>query len=124
MKDERGFYWLSKAWYGDANLRGADCDDEIMVGLYTEEGGSSGEFAIRWIPLSERSVPRLMAFEDSWAVLWEFRDLLEMLAALNGSNPTPEDIAELLIGLGFKDNTPRKHKDENPVCPTCGRRAS
>lgn len=110
MKDhsecKRKFIQLSKAWYADANLRGSDIVDEIMVGFYHPGGGTTGEFAIRWTVLGGSSTPMICSFEDSWSALWEFRDLLEKLSELDGDNPSPDEIAELLSSLGIENDTP------------------
>jgi len=105
---ERRFVQLSKAWYGDANLRRTDIIDEIMIGFYHPEGGTTGEFAIRWYTIGGESTPMLSAYEDSWSALWQFGDLLEKLSELNGLNPSPERIVNLLIELGIKNDTPIK----------------
>ena len=42
VKSKKGFYWSSKAWYGPSqNLH------EVSFGLYSNEGGTEGECAMR-----------------------------------------------------------------------------
>lgn len=79
-----------------------------MIGLYHEsDGGTFGEFCIRWIPLSQRLAPQLQVFGDAWLVLFsEFQDLLVALAELDGTDPSEEEIADLLVKLGLADRTP------------------
>ena len=83
--DVRQFRWLSQAWYGEANLgRQRRLVDEIMIGMYSPEGGTSGEFAIRWTDLGGKPVPMLCAFDDSWSALQHFGDVLAKLAEVDG----------------------------------------
>lgn len=88
----------------------------ITIGLYTPDGWS-GEFEILWDhktwddpsleePNAE-SVPRLCAFEEGWSALVHCQDLLEGLAAMNGTTPSRERIIELLQRLNFEDRTNR-----------------
>ena len=101
-----GFHWLSRAWYSDTMLRDAEFEDEVMVGFYSEDGGTDGEFAVRWFDLGLSGLtPQVQAFDDSWAAMWERRDLLESLAAKDNQNITPEELVEILVTLGFQDLT-------------------
>lgn len=115
----KGFYWLSKSHYGPANLgRDPDLKDELMIGNYCEDGGTTGEFAIRWFLLSGRITPRLEAWDDSWMVLSGFTALIDQLGKFDSDRPEPEDVVELLKSLGFKDLT--KYAPPVRVCPKCG----
>ena len=112
---ERQFMQLSRAWYGKESLKISDYVDEIMIGFYPKGGGTTGEFAIRWIIIGEHIVPQLQSFDDSWSALWEFRDLLEKLAEIDNKKTSPKEICNLLTGLGITDATPTKnpyHKKE------------
>ena len=60
--DIKGFTQLSKAWYGDVNLRNAKYDDQIMVGFYCKDGRASGEFSVEWSTLGGKSTPLLSIF--------------------------------------------------------------
>lgn len=115
MKDhsdcKRQFIQLSRAWYGPAKLRLDDTDDtidEITIGLYDNEGGTTGEFAIEWVKLAGREVPKLCAYDDSWSALFKFKDILRRMAELDDSNPTPKQICSLLESCGVEDVTPVK----------------
>lgn len=48
--DIRGFSILSEAYYAKVCMP-ADAIDEIMIGMYCRDGGTSGEFAVRWYRL-------------------------------------------------------------------------
>lgn len=105
----RGFSHLSKAWYGKSCLAAyetCDCVDEIMVGMYSEGGGTTGEFGIRWSVLDGKFVPQLQVYSDAFEVLvHQFTDLLAVLVSMDGTDPTPEQISAHLIRLGVKDLT-------------------
>jgi hypothetical protein len=108
--DERRFSIMSQSWHVDSNMdpaRRAAGEDEIMLGFYSPDGGTSGEFAIRWEQLSGKIVARLKAYEDSWSALAHFSDVLEKLAELDGTNPGIEAVAEVLKSCGVIDATPR-----------------
>ena len=103
---ERGFTQLSKAWYGPANLTNPKMLDSIMVGFYAPEGDTSGEFEIVWEKLSSGWAPRLNAFDDGWSALFNFGDMLESMADIDGKNVDPDEFASLLEELGIKNMTP------------------
>ena len=44
----RGFYHLSEAWYGPANISRSDFSDEVIFGSYHTDGGCKGEMTMRW----------------------------------------------------------------------------
>lgn len=112
MKDhtecKRKFINLSRAWYGDANLRGSEVLDEITIGFYHPDGGTTGEFTIRWIELGGEITPMLCSYDDSWDALWQFRDVLKKMVAKDGENPSPTEMCELLESCGIEDATPTK----------------
>lgn len=83
-----------------------DVVDEVMVGFYEPEGGTAGEFAVRWrsIGLPEPT-PSLEVFDDAWAALARMPELVHALAQYDGQNITPEALCRLLLELGFKDFT-------------------
>ena len=104
---KRGFTVLSKSWYADACLDGVDHVDEIKFGLYNDNGDSgsdcAGEMAMKWHKTP--AAPRLEAFDDSWAVLATFTDVIKAMGRKNDLNITPDQFAEILVGLGFEDRT-------------------
>ena len=103
---KRQFIQLSRAWYAGANLRGGEVIDEITMGFYHKDGGTTGEFTIRWIELSGSETPMLCCFDGSWHAMWQFRDVLEKMAEIDGTNPTPNEICRILVSCGVADNTP------------------
>lgn len=112
MKDHvgcfRGFTHYNEAWYAQTVKLGAGILDEIHIGFYSPEGGTTGEFTVEWIELSGREVPRLRVFDDAWDVLARMSDLLGRMADLDNQNVTPQAFCKLLLELGFEDRTARK----------------
>lgn len=107
---KRGFTHLSASWYGKSCLARADYVDHVMIGFYHPEGGTAGEFSIRWMILSGKVTPRLEAFDDAWHALYEFRDVLAKLAEHDGEDMSPEAICSLLIECGVEDMTQRREE--------------
>ena len=105
---KRQFIQLSRAWYAEANLRDVDYSDKITIGFYHPEGGTTGEFEISFSELGGRTVPKLIAFDDSWSALFNFGDLIEKMADIDDRCISPEKFCELLKSLGIEDNTPEE----------------
>jgi len=97
----RGYHRSTKAFY--ANVMGDRID--VMIGMYHPEGGTSGEFKIEWEQLDGKRTPRLKSFDDSWNVLWMFKDLLEKMANIDSEDISEEDFCKLLDSLKIKDLT-------------------
>ena len=108
---KKQFIHLARAWYGDANgvQRSGEPGDNISIGFDHPDGGTTGEFSIEWVDLGRDVCPQLKVFDDGWSALWEFRDVLEKMAALDGTNPSPEIICKLLESCGIEDTTPVKN---------------
>jgi hypothetical protein len=102
----RGFYQLSRAWYAAANIT-EDCTEVFNVGIFwvRPDDGTTGEFSIRRMRVGAKECWRLEVFDDAWAVLTEFTDLVAALAQL-GDKASAEDIRKTLVGLGIEDLTP------------------
>ena len=109
MNMEKGFYWTSRAYYAKALPRlDEKYDDEIMIGRLSEHDGCEYEFAIRWVALGGKSVPYLEMFQDAFLAINDMPELMQALAALHETYPQPQEIFDLLIGLGYKDFTKYK----------------
>ena len=98
---KRGFIWSSRAWYAEA----ADCKHEISFGMYARGGGTTGEMHVKWHQVGGKWVPRLECFDDAWAALSTFGDLLKEMGLLDNVTPTEERFVEMLKRCGFKDMT-------------------
>lgn len=103
---------LSKTHETEPNVIG-----EFGVGFCTPDGGTAGEFAIRFF-LLDGVAARLEAFGDSWKVLAE-SGLVDALAALDGQPQGPDEVRALLLGLGYEDKTARLRGVRPAYCPTC-----
>ena len=104
----RQFIHTGMAWYADSSLNNSRVTDEVMIGMYHEDGGTTGEFAVRWSELGGKSVPMLCVFDDAWDAMLMFQDVLEAMANVDNQNVTPEQFCQLLLQCGIEDTTPRQ----------------
>lgn len=89
---------------------------EVVVSLDDPDGGTHGEFKVRWYEFSHGDfAARLEAFTDAWAVLRD-GDLLGIMRGLD--NPTPNQFMDRLRAAGYTDRTAALSSPSNP-CPTC-----
>jgi len=109
---KRAYIRSSKAYYAILpNER-----ERVMVGMYHPEGGTSGEFEFEWILLDGKKCARLNAFEDSWASLWLFKDLLEKMSEIDSEGIQEPEFCQLLNILGIIDITEYEHGcPKNPI---------
>ncbi len=98
---KRGFTRLSASWCGKACLADGENADELRIGFYRPDGGTTGEFAIRWTHLGRKITPILEAFDDAWHALYEYRDVLAKLAEHDSEDMPPEAICALLVDPGI-----------------------
>ncbi len=104
---KRGFNHLSAAWYGKECLNDNETVDKVIIGFYHPEGGTTGEFSIRWMSLSGKVTPLLEVFDDAWHALYEFRDVLAKLAEHDSEDMPPAVLCALLVECGIEDMTQR-----------------
>lgn len=114
MKNHEGctrqFTILSQSHYAHASLTPEQIrqgEDEIVLGFYHPEGGTTGEFQINWERLAGKLTPQLHAWNDSWSALVNFKDVLQKLAELDGTDPSVATVVEILKGCGVRDATSR-----------------
>ncbi len=105
---KRGFYHVSKAWYADSALKGREYTDEVIFGLYCDQGGTTGEMGVRWGDLENKNTPKLHCFDDAWAVLAGFKDVIDEMGKVDDQNIKPEEFCVILLKCGFEDLTPVK----------------
>ena len=110
---ERGFTIRSETWYGK-HMNEPDTVDEIMVGMYHPDGGTTGEFSIFWTILGNKPKPCMKVFDDAWNALSRFSDLLAWMASVDGTNASPQETAEALRSIGVKDLTKRSNPRTSP----------
>ena len=108
--DVRQYRILSESWYADANMRNAEYTEEILFGMYCPEGGTSGEFSIRWIPLGGESSPVLTAFGDAWSAMAQFPELLQQMVEWDSRKVSPAMVKEWLKTTTIEDATERSDR--------------
>jgi hypothetical protein len=118
----RGFTIHSQTWYGKCTHAHVPPSDrrqveEIMIGMYHPDGGTSGEFGVRWLDIGTKlPEPRLEVFSDGWsALVTQFGDLLARLARLDGESIQPDEFAAMLRELGIIDRTERVRPPSTPA---------
>ncbi len=104
----RAFTHLSRSWYGETCLAGQKYLDEVMFGMYDEDGGTTGEMSVKWYDLGRKRTPRLECFDDSWEILSGMKDVLDEMAKVDSEDIAPEKFCKILLSCGFKDMTEEK----------------
>lgn len=113
----RQFIHTNRAWYGPTRLASGRVIDEITIGMYHPEGGTTGEFAIRWVELGRSIVPMLCAFDDAWSSLSMFNDVLDKMASVDDQYISPDDFCKMLVSCGVEDATPTENPNPTPTTP-------
>jgi len=105
----RQFIVTSQAWYTEyVPQDGQPGEDKIYLGLCPPEGRNlTGEFVINWEMVGQELTPRLQVFCGSWSSLLHFQDVITELAKLDGTDPSVEQVVELLTRCGVIDATER-----------------
>ena len=108
-KPVRGFTIFTESTFAASVPIGPGCAEEITIGLYHADGGTTGEFSVCWLKIGDKIFPRLEAHTDSWSALLLFADVLKTVGATSHSNPiTPREFVATLTQLGVVDLTVRK----------------
>ena len=105
--DIRGYSLLSEAYYGKGILSMGVVVDEVTIGMYCPDGGTSGEFCVQWVVLCGKVTPQLTAFDDSWSALAMFSDVMAKMAKVDSDDISPKQFCALLDSCGVVDRTPR-----------------
>jgi hypothetical protein len=98
----KAFIVCHEEWYSGSM---SSQSPTIMIGDYPSDGGTRGEFAIRWHDIGGSPSPRLEVFDDSWLVFLAMPDMIGLLLL---NCPTPDDVKRYLLNCGFEDITSRK----------------
>lgn len=102
---KRGYIRSHLAWYAKANHIVLP---ELNIGMFgsDDEGGTSGEFTIKWIDLNGQLCANLSVFEDAWSAIFDkYKDLLKELAKVDGKNIQEPELVAILDKLGIEDIT-------------------
>lgn len=106
---KRGFHHFSQAWYSKPIFKNGDrIIDGINIGFYATD--ISGEFSIYWMNLNGKVRLFLECDNWGWDALFQFKDVLEKMAEVDGKDISPLEFCELLKGCGIEDMTRRKEK--------------
>lgn len=101
---KRKFIQISKSWYAKTALR--DSEEDFTIGVYHDEGGTIGEFNVKWHALNNKLSPKLHAWDDSWMVLSTyFQDLLRTMGEIDSDDIAPDEFAKKLEELGIENAT-------------------
>ena len=107
----RSFYQHSRSYYRDSSPLSPGMTDNIMVSVRgTGDDGLavSGEFGIDWVDLGGGPSARIEAFHDSIAAMnccGDFLYALEKACEGRKDSPTPDEVRDILEGLGYGDVT-------------------
>lgn len=102
----KGFTQLSKAYYGEREIKEADYEDEIVFGFYSSnEPTTTGEMSVQWVRLKEKLEPKLIIFSDAWNALANLQELINLLGEHDSESSTPEQFRQFLLECGFVDMT-------------------
>lgn len=114
-EDFWGFTCFSRQSYADKIS--LECEDEIMLGVYSKGGGCTCEMAIRWHKLSiDICAPRIECFDEAWAILYApiFTRFLNLLMESHRQNLRPDEMSRALIFSGFIDLSDQPLPDDLP----------
>lgn len=104
-KLKRGFYQLSKSWYANVFLKdNSNLIDDVMIGLFSKDGGTDAEFKVEWTLLADDIAVQLKVFDDAWRILPQFQDLLNWMSSLQ-REPTPIEFVQKLEKLEIENLT-------------------
>lgn len=112
MKDDddaqpgRGYVHTNAAWYADAVLA-PNHPGEVLFGMYHADGSTAGEMGMEWSMPNDRYIPALHVYDDAWAVLAGFADVLAYLASVANQHIGPAAFCAALTERGFADLTER-----------------
>lgn len=95
----RQFSQISRAWYGENVLALNQTLEELNIGMYADDGSTTGEFSIKW---SEKCL-QLILYSDP-GLLSLFSDIWEKLNELK-ETPTPDQVVSVLKECGVGDRT-------------------
>lgn len=98
----RGYHRSSKAWYAKAEE-----PVEVMFGMYTEDGGTTGEMSMVWVKSANKQWAILKCSEYNWSALSLFTDLIQKMGEVDSDSEEiqEEGFCKMLDECGFKDLT-------------------
>lgn len=110
----KGFSWHSQSWYGPSQPLEDSIIDQLHIGFFHREGGTTGEFTIAWRNLGPYVTPQLMAFDDGWDALSQMPELIALMANVDNKHISIGRFVENLKILCFEDLTNRTQPNAAP----------
>lgn len=97
-----GFNQFSQSQYYDVLKDKFDYIDCIHIGNYHYlDRGCQYEFSITWSFLGDTVVASVKIFDDCWKYMDQILPVMDMLKTFDGKVPTPNEVVEKLVTLGF-----------------------
>lgn len=100
-----GYSILSESFYFNSLKNFKDHKEEIHIGYYCLEGGTTGEFSLGWSEIDGNLKMKATVFSDGYNAFSEF--LVVFNDFTDTPNPTPEIVLMALKKHGAKDFTKR-----------------
>lgn len=107
-ESKKGFNWLSKSYYFKPTI---DEADGFYIGLYYDEGGCDYEFSVEYKVLGDLCCC-VRVYNDAFKAFEGFKEFFEAIELRSNVKTSPDDLYEILIGLGYKDFTRRVNPAE------------
>jgi hypothetical protein len=98
------FYQYSRQKYSHVSLPSGVLD-ELMIGVYHKEGGTSGEFSIKKMIIGGKFSLELCMFDDSWKLIPYLTDFFSLIAKCEDISLTY--VVLKLVEIGFVDLSDR-----------------
>jgi hypothetical protein len=100
---KRYFVRSDKAWYHEKGS-----NPTIIL---SDDMPCEGEIIMEWVTLIKNHFsPHLTVFNDGFAKLERWSDLMDTLSAWNNIDFTQDQFVDILIDLGFEDKTAYMHE--------------
>lgn len=104
QKNIKGFVQVSKSWFADSVLS-KDNPELFLISEYDEDDEAIAQFEIQWELLNGETVSKLIVWDDCWASLNNFQDLLSIMAEVDSAHIDPEEFRNRLLNAGMVDKT-------------------
>jgi len=112
---KKTFIQNSKAWYGEACLKGKNLVDEFVIMVNDEKESFVGEFVVVFTQIGGRMTisAQIQCFDDGARALEACPEIAGMIAVLHeiSQNARPHDFSGQLLANGYEDITPKYATD-------------
>jgi hypothetical protein len=103
--------WSREDNYDKTRHYEKNIEDLIDFGsIVSNEDGHDYWMTMQWLilPDNKPAAPRLCIFNDAFKGIAEHSELFKELVSLHNVDFTPQQFSELLLRLGYEDNSDRK----------------